>query len=54
LHSGKYCILNTHYSKEEYEQRTKAILGNREMLADFEKEFKKLTLELPKKNLNNL
>jgi hypothetical protein len=54
LHSAKYCILNKQYTKEEYEQLSKTILGNRESLATFEKEFEKLIFSLPRVHLHTV
>jgi hypothetical protein len=54
LHSSQYYILNKKYTKEEYEQLSKTILGNRDTLAAFEKEFKKLMLASPKVSLHNV
>jgi hypothetical protein len=52
--SAKYHILNQKYTPEEYERISKTILGNRDTLAQFEKEFKKLILASPKPNFNNI
>ena len=50
----KYYILNQKYSPEAYEKKSKEILGDRDALAQFEQEFKKLVLASPKEHLHNV
>ncbi|MCF7833844.1 MAG: hypothetical protein K9L98_02765 [Candidatus Pacebacteria bacterium] len=49
LRNKRFCILNEQYSKEEYEKKLKDLnLGNYETLVNFQKEFYKFNLKLPR------
>jgi hypothetical protein len=50
LRSKKYCILNQQYSKEEYEERKKAMdLGNRDKFNEYKKQLEEFALCFPRR-----
>jgi len=54
LNNKSYCILNEQYSKEDYQNQVKDILGSYEKLESFKKVFYEFSLKFPRRENNNI
>ncbi len=54
LYNKSYCILNEQYSKEDYSEQVKQILGSYGKLESFKKVFYEFSLKFPRRENNNI